>query len=557
MSDPLVALVEPDEDQPKLGTTSDPTLTPSEKMFFGLYFGTRIPSGTTIINDTRSMPKGARALWKLIVQFEERKPSMDGLYNLVKFGGAPLAEDLGDETFIHDDPRNAVHKPAMYDEYVKNVLLLRASYPFHSFIIDDRQIRRFVYHKYYRYNLEGKGGEGTITVKKSGFDIMGGTVNIILTHSGSGKSTYIKSGAPFIDGDTFLAWPKDPSWVDSVSMIKQVNFGLWQQLAEKAVGQVILYSGDVYSIPASIRSKFNFLALVEVPMADVNRNLETRMLERSTELIGWKLICGSGTELRKFSIDNGVPIFNGFPSMRAYISRLSLKLVSEAVGSGRTSLNIPPTLLHLIGHRGRIMLLDKSPPTLSFGSHLSMRIHTNEYARFSGLSQHRWKHLTRNYPLYIVMVTLGYNPVIVLTVCKHIRSVLFKGDEISASGHMLGAFTWLAFPHSRMGGMPSVYPDFHTYISMYLLNQRQVTGSLEPYAPQVAYHRWIETLAGVLGSYVAIKIILKKGGMMRRRDAILWRLYARRVIRSIRITDRTEFYGVVYDRDNDKRFGPI
>jgi len=251
-----------------------------------------------------------------------------------------------------------------------------------------------------------------------------------------------------------------------------------------------------------------------------------------------------------------IPVFSSFRDVYNRIARDTRKAIDSGLGSGKNSFNITRTALSIVSPRGTYLHLN-SGNLLTFGSHVSMRIHTNEYARYSGLTQHRWKHLTRMLPLFYIMSFIGYKVKLETTPCGHISNVVYKKNIINASGHMLGMFTWIAFPDSRLAGMPLLYPDMHTYLVMYMLNQSVTTPSLEQSATKVAYHRWVETYAGILGSYVAIKILLKKGVYMKKRDAILWRLYARRAIRMIKITDRNTYMDVEYNRGEDPRFGLI
>jgi len=553
MSNPRDDLVEPIADQPKLGTSRDQSMSVDERQFYGLYIGTRLPSGLTVISDSRVMPKSARILWHNIIQFDKLTPKLMGLYNLVKFGGAPLAEDVNDVTIIHDDPRKAPHKALMYENHIKRMLKMRISLPFHTYKMDVDE-RVFMYSGRIPVSFKSRSNN-TLSIHNDGVLIDGDKLNIILAASGSGKTHFIKTHPEFVDGDSLLKWPKDTKWLEDPNDIRDVNIGLWQQLAEVSTSNVIMYCGDVDSIPKYLSHKFRFLALVEIPWSKHVSNIESRKRAGSPQPTNLELIESSRHQLRSFAKRNGVPMFHGFHSAMATYTREIYKYVCDAVQAKNYIFNITNTAMTLVSPGGVFTYPDKFNTDLSFGSHISMRIHTNEYARYSGLTQHRWRHLTRFLPQYYILGMLGFSPKYETTICGNISKITMNGDEITPSGHMLGAFTWLAFPDARLSGMPLMYPDFHTYISMYILNQKQRTPSLEPFNPDIAYHRWVETLAGVLGSYYAIKILLKKGLKITRRDAILWKLYARRVIRSIVINDRTWYFNVKFNRDMDTRFG--
>jgi len=548
--------VEPQVDLPKQIVTSDQALTVDEKHFYGLYLGTRLPSGTSIITDSRCMPKSARVLWHSIVQFDTKYQSLTGLYDLVKFGGAPLAEDVDDVTVIHDDPRKASHKPKMYDDHIKNMLKLRCSLPFHTYYIDATGFRRFLFDVGVPVSLKSKSNN-SISSHPDGLLIDGDKINIALAASGSGKSHFVKNNPWFTDADTILSWPKDTSWLDDPESTKAVNIGLWQQLAGKDSRSILLYNGDTSVIPKYLEHKFRFIALIEIPHSTHIEHITQRIRERSSQLTKKSVIDNNRRSLREFAMSRGIPIYCGFGSFSAAITRVAYQKVSNAYNQGKTVLNINTTSLRLVSPDGVFRTQLPHGSVLKFGSHVSMRIHTNEYARYSGLTQHRWRHLTRHFPQLVVLTTFGYKPKIELTICGNIKSVSLFNEEINASGHMLGMFTWLAFPHSRLSGMPQMYPDFHTYLVMYLRNQTESTPSLEPYNKDVAYHRWVETIAGVIGSYMAIKILLKKGITMSRRDYIMWRLYARKTLRSIVINDRTWYFNTKFNRDSDKRFGVV
>jgi len=557
MSDPQTDQVEPIADQPKLGTARDQSLSIDEKQFYGLYIGTRLPSGVSGINDTRIFPKCARILWHNIVQFDRLEPKLVGLLDLVKYGGAPLAEDINDITIIHDDPRKALHKQLLYLEHVKRMLSMKISLPFHTYYIDSENMRSFLYTKRIPVSISSRSNN-TLSIHKDGFLIDGDKLNIILAASGSGKSHFVDKYNMFKDADPLLKWPdKSIDWLSNLKDIHDVNVGLWQQMAELPTSHILLYNGDMTAIPKYLEHKFRFLALVEVPWERHEENLKIRRRMGSRQHHDpIKALVNRG-QLREFAIKKGIPIYSGFISAMATYTREIHKYVSEAVQAGQSILNITETSLRLVSKGGVFVVPNKLSTELSFGSHISMRIHTNEYARYSGLTQHRWRHLTRYLPQYYILMMLGFKPTIEKTICGNIGAIKLFGDEITPSGHMLGAFTWLAFPDARLSGMPLMYPDFHTYLTMYMLNQRQRTPSLEPFIPEIAYHRWVETLAGIMGSYYAIKILLKKGLTISRRNAILWRLYARRAIRSIIINDRTWYFKTKFNRDDDARFGPL
>jgi len=651
--------MEPQWELPKSGPKGDQSLTVDEQQFYGAYFGNRLPSGNTFIDDTRCMPKSARTLWKTIVQLpaisdkvehpygvaqlliilngdryfleshegvspfgawlrdgetpidsirRQALREMDGfdvpeieftkegegpatlyigslvldslpktthswkwvlsprdyierinsqhhlihLRNLTLYGGSPIAEDIGDITVIHDDPRKATHKPSMYDAHITDILRTKVSKPFHTYEIDSQGVRRFIQYKKYPTSDRSKSNN-CIIIDPKGYQIDGGKLNIVLAASGSGKTHF---GAPFVDGDTLLKWPPNLDWLKSPESIHAVNIGLWQQLSEAPKDDIIMYAGDMSAIPSYLVGKFNFIALVHVNESVMHRNLEERKRKKANQPTDWDLINDHREKLLVWAHRNEVPVFSTFTEVRDRIVRNTRVKMDDSLNRGFNRMNITKTALKLVAPTGVYTHLHSSGG-MTFGSHVSMRIHTNEYARYTGLTQHRWKHVTRTLPLFYIMSMLGYKVTTELTPCGHISDIVYKGNTISASGHMLGMFTWLAFPDSRLAGMPSLYPDMHTYLVMYMRNQYEITPSLEPYAKTVSYHRWVETYAGIVGSYYAIKLLLIKGVPMRKRDAIMWYLYARRAVRMIMITDRTSFMDVVYNRDDDSRFGHI
>jgi len=497
------------------------------------------------------MPKSARALWHSIIQFDSLSDKTLGLYNLVKFGGAPLSEDINDTTVIHDDPRKAIHKAAMYEEYIRLICKLKVSLPFHVYTLDERGTRKYLMMKRVAVSMRSRSNN-TITPHEGGYEIDPKPITVILAPALSGKSTYCMRNPWFVDADSILKWPSDDAWMEDTRSIRDVNIGIWQQLAEYKGSHILLHNGMMEVLPPYLTKRFNFISAVLPPEDIMARN--TAASQRRPNVAGARSCFNS---IATYAAANGVPTFSGFISATAYITNAYYRKVQTAYKEGFNLLRVNETALKLIAPDGVFRTWDTKPGRLSFGAHASMRIHTNEYARYSGITQHAWRHMTRHYPQAIVMRALGYKIDLEYTPCGHISKVNSCGVEISASGHMLGMLTWLAFPHSRVCGMPLMYPDFHTYIVMYLANQRVVTPSLEPYNPDIAYHRWVETLAGVLGSYVAIKILLKKGLFMSRRNAIMWKLYSRRIIRSIIINDRTWYLDVKFNRDQDRRFGPV
>jgi len=480
---------------------------------------------------------------------------LQGLKDLVLFGGAPFAEDSGDMTIIHDDPRKAVHMAKMYYDYTREIIRSRVSIPFHTYYLSASGTRTFIASK--KMQISKSSAPYHINRTLSGFVIDGGRLNVVLAPSGAGKSFFIKTHKEFTDGDTLLTWPEEEGWWLDEDRRLAVNSELWLQLAQSDRSKAILYNGDPTVIPRQVLHIFNFIALV-LPLESVHKsNLALRVLEENGQPTDWGVVDKNRRDLHKFAFLTGVPIFSGFNEMRNHLYRTLHVKMEAAVRGGHTSINMTDTCAMLLSHSNTYTYNNAPWDSLTFGSHMSMRVHTNEYARFAGMTQHRWKHLTRNLPLYYVMLMIGAKPILKMTTCGNIASVTLNGNEITASGHMLGALTWLAFPDCMESGMPRQYPDFHTYLVMYMRNQHVHTPSLEPYAVGIAYHRWIETFAGIIGSYYAIKILLKRGLHASKRNIYLWRLYARRAVRMIAITPRTWCFNVKHNRDSDPRFGTI
>jgi len=644
---------EPMADQPQLQANRDAILTVDEKQFYGLYIGSRLPSGTSVITDTRCMPKSARILYKNIIQFEKFNNKIKGLYNLVKFGGAPLAEDMGDVTFVHSDSRMYNDSENQYKLYIRNLICKKIFVPYHHYVLDKDNIRRRLTYENLNFNFFGS-------------DTLHAPIRIIMAPSCSGKSHFINvTNNVFLDGDSYIKWPSDPEWINSEASRNEVNIGLWQQIAKKWNNNYIyLYNGNPYLIPENLKKRIEILSIVLIPLDKHKENIASRSTNDNVYDIDWPYVkkklasgdvkelynrsdlkrgkqylrvtmdnvidvgvfvesyrngSGDGMEtffkfykdgkydtykeetfgftdgrgmalymnsediavmnkrrnpdfntimdnrrmLYKYAKENDIPILYSFNSAisremtKAYhILRMNNKSFDGAcIDTG----DIPKSIINHIQFigQGKLLRPKRFNGKLTFGTHISFRIHTNEYARYSGLTQHRWKHLTRFLPQLYIMGILGFHTEYDLTPCKNIHKLWFKGNEISPSGHMLGAFTWLAFPDSRLSGMPNIYPDFITYLTMYMVNQSKVTPSLEPSSDVVAYHRFVETLAGIIGSYYAIKILLRSGLTIKKRDYIMWKLHARRAIRMIKITPRTWYFGVKFDRDADTRFGPI
>jgi len=193
----------------------------------------------------------------------------------------------------------------------------------------------------------------------------------------------------------------------------------------------------------------------------------------------------------------------------------------------------------------------------TFGTHISYRIHNNVIAMAAKITDRIWKHMTRFVPQIVVFNMLGYKYDIVKDENGCIVSIKVDGVCINPSGHMMNGLTWLATPNLSLLGSPLIYPDFYTFVTDYLSDQHRSYGSIEQHDKEVAFHRFHETAAGVLGSYVAIKLLLKGGVSIKKRDFILWRLYCRKILRSIVINSRTNYLNINSSRDDDQRFGMI
>jgi len=436
------------------------------------------------------------------------------------------------------------------------VFRLKTSLPFHTYSIDSSGVRRFLMFKRIPVSINSKSNN-SISSHADGYTIDGDRVNIILAASGSGKSHYNSTHPWFRDADLEIKWPEDKSWKLDPQSVFNTNIGLWQQLSEYKGRDILMYNGVIAAIPKHLVRKFNFLALVHIEDTKHHDNLIARTKNEPDRLVDMDKIFDNKKLLYEYAKGNNIPIFGGFHSAVSHITHNLYSRISKAYKMGHTILNCTRTALKLVAPDGVFRLWDSKPEHITFGSHVSMRIHTNEYARFTGYTQHKWRHETRNYPMYVLLDMLGFKPKIELTICGHISKVMIDDVEMNASGHMLGMFTWLAFPHERVCGMPQMYPDFHTYITMYMLNQSAKTPSLEPYNSDVSYHRWVETLAGLAGSVVAVMILLKKGLPLTKRNLIMWRLSIRKAVRMIRINDRTWYMNVERDRNSDKRFGPV
>jgi len=567
---------------PQAITPRDQDLILDEKLFRGLYFGDRLPSGVTIIYDTRIVPKCSRLFFKLVIQVYKYTEAYNGLRTWALYSGCPLAEDINDNTLIHDSHHLKPIVSSMYDQITKYQLKYGVLLPFRNFtIIDGKRTFLPFYNTgpcyfYKCYNFRDHTGvpmNNSIVVSTSGVkplglrDCVGNKVKCILAPSGAGKSYFVDSQPKgwYIDGDSIMDWPDQtkPGWKEwwtDKDKCSQVNKANWAKLIKTGITDAVyLYNGDTDQLPDDWREHLSIECVVVPTLVHHKRNIESRGTD-SHQPIKWEVIGPNRVSVTRFASLHGIPNFTRFSTYSNIRLRKVLAAASEAYnslkGDGRRIMILPCDTVYI--NKGTLPYLNICSEKLTFGADVSLRIHSQEYARFSGLTQHIWRHRTRFLPTYYILLSIGIKPEITYTKCGHIGGLKVKGFDVNPSGHMLGVLTWVAFPHAHIHGMPIVYPDISSYLSRYIRNQTDDTLDLEPSFKDVAYHSWIETLGGVIGSYFSIKLLLKGGLKTHRRHIMIWRLYVNWIIRHIKVNDRTSIYlQRSTNRDLDPRFGPV
>jgi hypothetical protein len=180
-----------------------------------------------------------------------------------------------------------------------------------------------------------------------------------------------------------------------------------------------------------------------------------------------------------------------------------------------------------------------SMDSVKMGVDVSIKIHTNEYARYLKMSNQQWRHHTRSKPAYIAAKALSRKVTFTNTLDGLMEDVYVNGIKIDVSGHVVQSLIAMAFPDFSFFGSPDIYPSYHSFFSGFIINQTNITNSLEPTFQFPAYHSWIETYSGVIGAISGISLMLKNGAKTHKKHIILAMMYARKLIKSIKFTSRT------------------
>jgi len=478
-----------------------------------------------------------------------------GLYEWALESGAPLAHDSPGGVIVHDSViNNHVIISSMYKKYIKMCLKVGNFVSFICWYIveDEADIMR---RKLIKYKTEDVI---VCDTSRTLFD-HDTKVMVILAPSGAGKTHWIgDDNKTFRDADKFIKWPTVGNWWKDEPTRKAVNRELWDQVSKFETGYVYLYNGD----PLMLQSKHN-IHVLGVVMPNLKRhklNIESRLRGVTNQPTDMDVIIPNRTALISYAKSQKLRIYGGFNEMKYAIISMYYKKLSCINPDYGFYLSKPMRELVTTDGKMTYTRLQQDDEDCHgcddlphFGTHISLRIHTNEYARFLSISSYAWRVCTRIMPQMVILDMLG----IKYSIARRKPTTIdldLGGYDANPSGHISNGLTWLATPELKIPGMPIIYPDFHSFITEYIINQYQVTYSLEPYDPNVAYHRYHETAAGVLGSYVAIKMLLRKGVTIRKRDYIIWRIYCRKILRSISINPRTNYGKVMSSRDDDQRF---
>jgi len=536
---------------------SDPSLSLIESLYKGLYFGDILPSLLDLDLKPSLFPKNARLLWKVTIKARRQK----ALYELTLYGGAPCAEDRYGLVMIHDMPKIHHRLDKMTSVLLRTTLKTGLNIPLRYYTIGDDDRRTFTPFRNVVLSEKHISLAPCLIINRPS-----SRVHMILAPSGSGKSYFCMNNDDVVDGDNMLIWPDDPTWINSIQTRRKVNSELWMQIKQMhGSDKVVLYNGDVGELPPYWEKWLTIHSIVLPSLRIHKRNLYARTLKKGGDNVqptDWELIEGNRNQLHKFAKAHSIRIWHSFLPAVNEIAKKALYDISDAVPHGKTT-NHPITAFSRLSLDGKLTGMNIGTHSFKFGTHISFRIHTNEYARACRVNGQYWKHVTRMLPAIYICGTIGFKCSYDLTntgyidkVHIHIRDNAKNATvEVNPSGHMLNALINLCFPND-VCGMPTIAPDFGGFVSAYLHNQYTSTQSLEPQDITVAFHSWIETYIGIIGSYYGVKLLLRNGFLVTKKNFILWRAYCKAIIRRIAITERTTILRFKSKRDLDPRFTP-
>lgn len=567
------------------------SLSFQEQTFRGLYFGNTLPSSLEVI-DPLSIPKSSRQLYKNTYRVKKLEDS-PGLFNWALESGAPLAEDIEDlnlriiNVIIHFDPSKDINIKNKYNRYVHEVLKTKISYKFTSFCIDDSVRKplptiKYKTYKYYKYTGKDDAHEsliklGDIIISEHPYpsniwvgkqvkyiDTTVGILSPIVAFaipSGGGKTSMTKTIQGSVDVDDLVPNSEElkklrrtsldsGNWEEYLKIYNKILITSWNNLK---IRPTIVFMHNKYT--AKILN-IHYVFEVKLHLEHHKHNVEKRdpliynskLVESSWNTVDTQNVMDSHFDMLDFVSRN----FNNVVSK--YRMRKSFYQLRKAIDDGIQSDNI----VFIRVYQGTESLLSSHGNTVSsmniinnYGIDVSLKIHTNEFARYLKMSNQQWKYYTRSKPAYITARLFSRNVTYTKTFDGYIDEVYINESIIDVSGHIIQALIAMAFPDFSFFGSPNIYPDYHSFFSNFIINQTNVTNSIEPTFLFPAYHSWIETYIGVMGAISGISLLLKRGVKTHKKHILMFLIHSRKLIKSIKITGRT-MIGV--KKNTDRQF---
>jgi len=558
------------------------SLSFQEQTFRGLYFGEILPSCVNV-SDPLAIPKSARQIYKNTYMLKNKK-EFEGLFNWALKSGAPLAEDVQDinnkkyKIIIHYDASKDKNIITKYNSYVNELLKSKISYKFTSFEISEgvrTQLppKKFKTYKYFNYSKKDNFlysslnkddiilsmynipkdlfGEKRVTFINTRVDVEDPIVAFAIP-SGGGKSTMVDKWSDMgaIDVDDLVPNTENLNklrrvaldtgdWEEYLIIYNKTLINSWERVKKEKNPKIVFIHNKYTAHILGIRHVFKLKMPLDIHIDNVAR--------RDPSIFNEKLVESSWNSV---DTDN---IFHNHLDKEMFILRKinevidknrihkTFHLLRKAIDYGINSDTITFIQVYhnaeslLSSHGNTVTSMD----TTKLGVDVSLKIHTNELARFLKMTNQQWRYFTRSKPAYIVARCLSNKVTFTNSFNGLMEDVFVNGQKIDVSGHVVQSLIAMAFPDFSFFGSPNLYPDHHSFFSGFIINQTNVTYSLEPTFQFPAYHSWIETYSGVVGAISGISLMLKSGVKTHKKHIIMALMYARKLIKSIKFTNRT------------------
>jgi len=186
----------------------------------------------------------------------------------------------------------------------------------------------------------------------------------------------------------------------------------------------------------------------------------------------------------------------------------------------------------------------------TFGGSSAILGPLSSWAASFGLCDRFWKHTVRFMPMRAMLITLGGRLRYTMSDSYIVGMEVYTSNGyvgVNPSGHILNLLLTILAPNKCKLNPYSISTDVATALSGYVADQHAPIKSMESTISGYSFHNWMETVAGILGAFIAFKVASKSGLKFKKGDVLLFYLVCRGLVRKIALTSRNQLnhnYGI-------------